>query len=309
MSYEIEYKRCCIKSPRGYTIMWLHGSSNCTERHWDARGKLIERLERYWSIWCGQMSVPENELIEYAKTFNSPYNENWKRAGKWIDNKGVQTWVNSAIKRAVSIEDILQANHVKCFNAYVAYYANRSVDCRREQKLVERISTGQELDNWAIRAKLFIAETKRQGGEGYLHMNFLNVDECIIPPPEEGAREVLMKIGKSYVAEVNGCSYKTTNTIQDAKVFNRKDALNIIATSPFGCDLCRAKLIDSRRKEADSFVVKFEDGAYVARTTRNGIYVTYNANKAKRFLSKSEANAFCNRMQKRTNRTLIPQPA
>ena len=113
MSYTIEYDKIFLKSGAGYTPLWLAGDSNCYE----GSGRNQRRV-RDWSVFMSQLGVTEEKLMERIQPLlGGPYQEHWQRRGKWVDDKGLVTWVKNGCKNAVSIEQLIEANRfgaIKC---------------------------------------------------------------------------------------------------------------------------------------------------------------------------------------------------
>lgn len=312
MSYEIEYKRFCLKSENGYSPIWLAGSSNCTQTNY-YNGRYYEKRERHWSFWCSQVCVKEEQLLEFAKSFAHPnsFQQHWKRKGEWIDDKGVVTWVKSAMKSAIYLEDLLRANHYSSLAFWVKVYPKDENGVRdtAEEKLRERISTTQQFDAWALKANELMKQIRSQGGYAYPYIDLWCDEALRMPVQRIDANEVLIKCGESYVSEYTEEFMSRKNDIDKAKVFSQDEAIRIIETGPFSRMLANAKLVDAAVKLEPFEAVVGYGAAYVLKKTRNKIHFTTYKQNAKRFKTVEKAQEFCdkwNRFCSNNLRVLTP---
>ena len=113
MSYTIEYDKIFLKSGAGYTPLWLAGDSNCYE----GSGRNQRRV-RDWSVFMSQLGVTEEKLMERIQPLlGGPYQEHWQRRGKWVDDKGLVTWVKNGCKnvhRAANRGQPVRRHQVLC---------------------------------------------------------------------------------------------------------------------------------------------------------------------------------------------------
>lgn len=121
MSYEIVYERQFIKTSDGLIIPFvLIGSNNCYEPVCNG----YKRRCRSWST----IFVHSNELIAmrpadllqraYSYT-GGPYQEHFKRFGKWVNDAGLIRFCKNGIKQAKAIEEI---NQLQFMRGYISVW-------------------------------------------------------------------------------------------------------------------------------------------------------------------------------------------
>ena len=291
MSHEIEYKRFCIRTPAGFTPIWLHGSNNCTESMYCVDGRYHERLERHWSFWCEQVCVSPEELLAYAETFRgSAYGEHWKRAGKWIDDEGVVQWVKSAMKNAVPLEDFLRINRKSSIHLFIRYWDEND---RQNEMHSCWAHTAKEFDQWATEAKKIKADEKSKGHDAFLCVSLGSREEIIVPPQREGPEKVVIKSFDRYVSEMADKQYAMSKKPEEAKIFERQEALEILFTH-WSEEIRLAKLVDAKgEKHEKKAAIRVKNVGYLCERYRKRITVCSKLEDAKKYETLSQAQRDC----------------
>lgn len=165
MGYTIEYNSACFKTPKGYTILWLAGSNNVTERHMTSSGRYVERRCRDWGIFGSNAAVPADELIRYGESMTGyTYQEHWKRNGKWVDDATMLRWIRRHINKAVSLEDLLRSNNLTDLSCRLNIWGEQSEYSSRFD-LSRSVRTSEEFDQWVTEANNARAKLKKEFGE------------------------------------------------------------------------------------------------------------------------------------------------
>lgn len=165
MSYTIEYARQFIKSGEGITPCWLAGDNNVTE----GRGR-YERRAREWSCFCNFVGASETEIMAKAQSWLGGYQEHWKRHGKWVNDKGLISWVKSGIRSAASVENILKRNPVCCGDIHCSVHVWRGFNFTVE--LDYYVHTTAEFDEWIRRYRALKDELSKEKASMYPKVDF-----------------------------------------------------------------------------------------------------------------------------------------
>ena len=165
MGYTIEYNSACFKTPKGYTILWLAGSSNVTERHMTPSGRYVERRCRDWELFGSDAAIPADELIRFGESMTGhTYQEHWKRNGKWVDDATMLRWICRHINKAVSLEDLLRANHLTKLSCRLNIWGDDGEFSSRFD-LFRSVKTADEFDQWVAEANSARAKLENEFGK------------------------------------------------------------------------------------------------------------------------------------------------
>ncbi len=293
MSYTIEYSNQFIKSELGITPCWLCGDNNVTENHW-AGGRYVERRVRDWSVFCNLLAVTEDELMDKLNSFcGGPYQEHWKRGGKYLDDAAILRWGRNGCSAAVPIEDILSLNHMSSVHCYLSVW---SKDLSNTTQLSAYVSTTEELDNWITDARQYIACHPED--HVYPIIEFPR-DGFVRVRPESKAKSeddlVILKKGNAYVTVIEKKDGHITGITYDrdpkrAMVIKRSEAVQAVRSCFRGLRIVSA---DIKNKPYD-VVVRFGAGYgvagnYYVSSSRKGFKHTWSLQYAKRFPDESAA--------------------
>lgn len=230
MSYTIEYDKIFLKSASGFTPLWLVGDNNCYE----GRGRNQRRV-RDWSVFMSLIGVSEEKLMESIQPMiGGSYQEHWKRRGKWVDDKGLVSWVKNGCKNAVTIEELIEVNRfvaIKC--CVMESYMKMLSSCY--------IHSTAELDDWIKEAKEKIA-----AGKNYYPQITLNYGEPVRHPakPKKQDELVVVKYGQSFVSDRNTGSISTCRERKKAMIFSLEDAKAILHDFP-KCKIVSTSVLDA----------------------------------------------------------------
>ena len=242
MSYTIEYDKIFLKSGAGYTPLWLAGDSNCYE----GSGRNQRRV-RDWSVFMSQLGVTEEKLMERIQPLlGGPYQEHWQRRGKWVDDKGLVTWVKNGCKNAVSIEQLIEANRFGAIKCCV-------MESYMKMSSFSYIHTTDELDDWIKAAKEEIA-----AGKDFYPRITLNYGEPVrhLSKPKAQDELVVVKDGKYFVSERSPGSISTSKNRREAMIFSVDDAKEILRDFP-KCKIVSASVLDA----PCNIIVEVDDGS------------------------------------------------
>lgn len=131
MGYEIMYKKVFLKATDEmgvdlYTPVCLIGPNNVTQRHW-AGNHYSERRCRDWTLMLNALALNKEGLYDKFAHMMQPNRadcEMWKNGSRWVYGKDIRRWLDSGMASAVTIEDLLKANHRTGFSCRVLYYKN-----------------------------------------------------------------------------------------------------------------------------------------------------------------------------------------
>ena len=145
MSYEIVYGKQFIKTKDYIIPVVLMGSNNCT-MYYGGR----EIIDRSWNVLSNNLfALTEQELKnEIQKWLGSKYQEHFKCNGKWVDDKGLVNFINTGIKKALTIEQIKESTgySTKC------YLSIWNEDNRTTENM-QLISKNEDFEKWILDAK------------------------------------------------------------------------------------------------------------------------------------------------------------
>lgn len=125
MSYSIVYNKQFLKIDGKIIPLVLYGSNNCYEPLPNGR----QRRERQWySLYFNgtneQIAATKVEIMEMVKSYcnGGKYQEHFMQNGKWVDDKGLNCFIQNGIKNAKTIEELNEDYFFKgmygCFSVW-----------------------------------------------------------------------------------------------------------------------------------------------------------------------------------------------
>lgn len=276
MSYCIEYGRQFIKSEEGITPCWLHGDNNVSDIHVGPSGRSTERRSRDWSVFQNMLGTTEAALLaEVEKWMNGPYEEHWKRHGKWVDDAALRRWVITGCKNAATVEDILAANPaIRSLHCYCSVW--RGYNCAIENEV--KVKTTEELDQW-------IRDVKKQTSV-YQNVEYFPIIDfgteslkAPLKPQRDGTEPCLIKCRSNYLIEIIPGLSTTTKWSPNkhmAQVFTRTEAESLL---PYMSSLRNVRIISAKDRMSQPFnaVLYFTDSMqkrkYISQRRRRRIYL------------------------------------
>lgn len=293
MSYTIEYSNQFIRSELGITPCWLCGDNNVTEYHW-VGGRRVERCTRDWCVFCNMLAASEDEIMTKLKSFcGGPYQEHWKRGGKYLDDAAILRWGKNGCGNAVPIEEVLYANHINSVRCYLSVWTK---DLSNTTELAVSVSTTKELDDWILAVRQYVSEHPED--HIYPAIDFPR-DGFVRARPEDKEKSgddlVILKHGKDYVTaiekrdgKVSGISY--CRDPKQAKVMTRSEAFQIAG----GC-FRNLRIVSAAIKDKPyNVVIRFGAGAgvagnYFVSSSSRGFKHTWDVRYAKHFPDEAAA--------------------
>ena len=140
MSYSIVYDRQVIKTPTGYSFMILSGDNNV----YDNRGGRWRRA-RSWNCW--PLNKSEQEIRNYFESWcKNGCGEHFRWNGKFLDDDGLRKWVNTGLKNAKTVEDILLFSGYNSIHAVLSVWHKGASDCNHV--LDRYLTTTEGFESW-----------------------------------------------------------------------------------------------------------------------------------------------------------------
>lgn len=305
MSYSIMYESQFIRSSSGITPVVLMGDNNV----WEGHGK-YERRARDWGCFCNLLGVSETALVEKVKSFTGgPYQEHWKTTnGQWVNDSGLMRWANKNIKNAMTVEEILTANHMSFITCRLVIWNEN----KRNEEMRGWIHNTQELDEWISKAKERMKDASvKENLSFYPIVSFSS--EKLVHKTDIKAETVILKRGQSYLSQITEASNEWTHNIKNAMVFTKEEAIALQQKYTGGW-IPKAQLVDAKAKDApyDTVIkmVRENDGRtlYVRKVTSTRIVQSFNIEGAKRYRDFASALKAVSKLQKKfTNWTIEAQ--
>lgn len=208
MSYSILYNKVAIKSGNGYTVAALFGDNNV----WDGN-----KRARDWNVW--HFGQTEKEILSQYSSW-SDTDELFQFHGKWVGLKRFKKMLVLSIKRALTVEELINLNHLGWINMSVLIedpavgYGNPGY-CRRD--LNTSVRTTAEFDGFIekVRELQNITEPKK-----YIRVKIDLPENIKIKIFPEDDRKVIAKVkGGFYVSGVEEGGYKASKNVAEAIVF------------------------------------------------------------------------------------------
>lgn len=312
MSYEIMYDRRFIRTSRGIVPMILSGSNNCTEQHWDCRGRSYERRERHWWAWIPSGKIikdlPEADLLTMITKLcedADPNRELFKRNGAWLTYGQWYTWFQNGCKAAREIQEYLAWDRTQSFEGSLRVYADKKSFSSTEE-LWTYIHTTEELEKWLDEADKRRAEICSELGnacEVYVHLRFSGNRPLNVPAkPVEGP--VVAKRQTAFVKEYEkGKRLTFTYDPAEAAVFPdieaARDALGVAFWN--SCRFVSAK----KQLRPMDHVIQMQSGklagSFIRKKTKGYLFPSRSIDDAKRFPNRNAAIKFATETRMRFN--------
>lgn len=312
MSHTIEYDHVFLVSQEGITPCWLAGDNNVTT----GSGK-YERRVRRWSVFLNILGATPQELEARIERLigdgSDTEGEFWRRPdGKWMTNGGLRRWIRNGCRRAFTIEDVLDANGLLSYQAYIQVNSRE----KSSVELREYIHNTEELDRWIRSAKALISDMKMEGCQCFPVIQF-SYDEPVRKPlsakkkqdlQEVPDQQVLIKQGKTYLVgwepAVRGHSVSWTHDPKKAKPIPMATAQELLAPgSPYRSLLRNSKIVSTSVTEAPwNAVIRLtqESGEfYVCKITGRRLQYTPFIKGAKHYRDTASAKAAIKRLEGR----------
>ena len=272
MSYTIEYAKLFLKSDSGYTPCWECGSNNVYEND--------RRRAREWCVWQNLLGVTPEEIMDEGLSMCNG-SSHWQKGGKWLDDTALIRWIELGIAKAVTIEDVLEANpalsSIYCRASVWEGHQNRS-ECERY------LRSTADLDRW-------IGDVNALKAPGISVYPLISL-RYLKPVKRMGRISdfVLFKYSNAYLSAIENDGDVTTWSfdIRDALTYSREEALRLQNKHRYN-RLGAAILIDAKNKARKKAVISREDGLYFLRQNRTYIYHTKEKESAKRYSSIASA--------------------
>jgi len=169
MSYTLVYDKKFLKTKNGYITLVLAGSSNCYNVRYDGR----EVRERSWCAF-NYAEQPKSEADIMAMVHSelpSTYGQHFMYNGKWVNDKGLVNFVQSGIKNALTLEELIGKYLV--FGLHVSVTA-KDLTSDKEFKpsitlMTKYCKTNEELEEALAEAE---AAIKSQSKDAYPYVNY-----------------------------------------------------------------------------------------------------------------------------------------
>ena len=317
MGYEIMYKKVFLKATDEmgvdlYTPVCLIGPNNVTQRHW-AGNHYSERRCRDWTLMLNALALNKEGLYDKFAHMMQPNRadcEMWKNGSRWVYGKDIRRWLDSGMASAVTIEDLLKANHRTGFSCRVLYYKNTEdmrLTSASECEVIVRDT--KSFLAWAKSAKSKEKElNKNNKTDVFFEINFVSEDIRMPSRKPRGHEKVLIKEGKRYVENIE---YKNeagknipnrvcmTSDVKDAKEFTFEEAAAIQNDFSMVFPSLKKTRLVSTKVQSKPFdaIIAFEDvdgtEKFVAKNTRSRLFVALDEEGAKRYADKSSAQKVC----------------
>lgn len=264
MRYYIEDDKKVIKTSRGFIFMCLGGDNNVTESRW-RNGKWYEVRARSWCHMNHQiLEAPEAEIMDFCQRVytGDPEYQVFKKGGKWVCYKDMPNYFRDGMRRAQSLEALLQANRGQSLEGTVVVYASKA-SCDRNSELHMFLHTTQELEDWLDEAKALYQRRIADGKDCYIHLEFSGNEPLRYGASDKTCEVVIKSTSKrsrSYLCSfIYNRQISFTDDLEKALVFeSEEDAWNAIGR----CwkDL-KAVSYASQTKEANKpFLLLFRGG-------------------------------------------------
>ena len=224
MSYRILYNSVFLKSKLGITPVVLSGDNNVYDT--DFRGRSVRR-SRDWSCFMNCIAQPKDKLLEIAHSFDQD-EEVWRRHNQLVTGAGIVRWMQTGIRTAMTVEEVLAVNKEPTMICYVSRWeADSSIVPKREcQKIVQ---TTAEFDAWIEEARQFTAD--HTDGNNFYVVKFWKEDirktEII-----SGTNKVVIKSPHGYLSARTAIGYHWNESIHAALKLTQEEAETLIENEP-----------------------------------------------------------------------------
>lgn len=218
MSYYVEFDRVFIRTVSGYTPLILLGDSSVYEG-----SSPRARMARKWLVFQGLLGVTEEKILQTIEPMLGS-DEHWKKNGKWVDDKGLISWVKNGCKHAVVLEDLLEANN----RSFISCHLHGEITGFRGSEALEcYVHNTLEMEDWICRAKKAISD------KPYLSpVISLNSGDRVRHPskPRNSDEMVVLKYGQYYLTAHDDKSTHWSKNPKSALVLSAEEMKNLHIT-------------------------------------------------------------------------------
>lgn len=299
MSYTIVYDSQMIKTSTGYIFTVLHGDNNV----WECNNR---RRARNWSCWCFNQS--EEDIVNYFKSWcGKKYQEHFQLNGKWVNDERLMRWVKNNLKKAKTIDEILEVSPYSIPECSITVY-NNSLEYRdpnhRTEELDTHIRSSAAMDDWCKTVQKR-KDDKLADEEIYINVSFGYGEPLKLKQTSTPKGNVMLKYKNSYVTEFESNSMSRSPNICEAKIFeNYEQAKKVIKDSCW--NLCDFRIISAdtalvNASKVRDYVVSFGEGhreSYYVKGTKSGFRHSGYVSSAKK-MTKKEAEKTIERLKNR----------
>ena len=290
MSYTIEYTRQFVRSGEGITPCWLAGDNNVTE----GRGR-YERRVRNWSCFLNLVGASEEEVMAKVQSLTGgPYQEHWKKNGKWVDDKGLINWAKNGIRNAASIEEILEANPACCGSVQCSVVIWRGFD--RTEEARADVRTTDEFDAWVRQYRAIKESAGKEKFDAYPIVDF-GAEKLRVPVKEEkepdtSARYHLRK-GRQFLSSLEPYCCEWTSNPEQALTFSYEEAMSLLQQRNILITGVRIIKVPKGKPQWSIIQVfnSWGEPAYVCKMTSRRLFSAVNKDNAYRYSSPKSAQA------------------
>lgn len=292
MSYSIMYNKVAIKSDLGYTVAALFGDNNV----WDGN-----RRARDWNVW--HFGESEKEIVAHYKDWTNT-NELFQFHGKWVNLDRFRKMLVLAIKRALTVEELISLNRLGWINMSVLVedptvgYGEPGY-CRRD--LNTSVRTTAEFDGFIekVRELQKITEPKK-------HIRVkIDLPENVkiqFPKLTTGKKVLAKTKGGFYVSKVTENGYEAHKDVAKAVIFDSlEDAQSQLRSWTNRIRFMDAEKAFKRNSERVYVLRAFNNGfdlGYVNNVNKSGFKHSRILDYAKRY-TESEAKKQIEKLQNR----------
>ncbi len=279
MSYGIVYATCFLRSNIGITPCVLSGSSNVYETS--------RRRSRSWAVFNRLIGVSPEELEAEVEGLCQLGGEHWMANGAWVGNKEIINWFRHNLRDAQTVEEVLEANHLRSLYCGVTGGSGGN-PCQSRS-----VKTTEEFDEW-------ITEFIRSGADGYPYVDFGISNVRKLKADKDAAEEVFLKYRGKYLvkADETGSSWNADPT--KATKYSRMDANKTIKSASLGSWVASAAVVSAKSVlEKKQAVIRLKDGSYVYKLTSARMFHTASRESAKKYSSIAAAKRAAELISKR----------
>lgn len=311
MSHYIEDDKKVIKTARGYIFMCLGGDNNVTESVWvGGNKKWAEVRARSWCHLNHQiLEATDVEIMAFCQRVygGDPEHEVFKKNGKWVCNKDMPNYFRDGIRRAQSLEALIQANRGQCLDASVRVYPDKdSISYKTQRSCC--IRTTKDLEEWLDEAKPLRQMHLDAGRDCYICLSFYG-NKPLVYGTEDSKEQVVLKSTRrgdnSYICDfIHGRQISFTQDLDKALVFeNAEDAWAAIGTC---WQNIKAVSFTSQTREVNKpFVLLFGSGNsglcgfFLRKQSRTKVYGSATAEKAMHFANQNAAVRYATELREK----------
>ena len=317
MSYSIMYNRVFIKSNRGLTPCILAGDSNV----WEGSGAHQRRV-RDWNVYGNLLGVSAAKLKEYINPCLDGRGEHWKSNGKWVDDAGLVRWVESGIRGAMTMEELIELNprlsYGRGIPCRLSVWENAEPYAEQRNAIEAYVKDTDSLDAWIDQANAYIREHETGKCRCYPIIDFGEHQELTVKKPKAFAAgsQVLIKHNKRYLTSVEegamgGYAWSFHTDPRKALEMSYEKAVELLKEM-YGT-VKAVNIVSSKIKdEYDPHIVCFSDGRGLHSVTSTHIYTCVKSAAKKyptrRAAEKASANPSIQSFATRRNLGVMVEP-